>query len=147
MRIDESLILPLDPEALWPWISTPDRLAEWITDVQRFEAIPAGELQAGSRLIVHLARGAPIEASVERADRGHALVLRARGLPNDLEVLLTLQVSAQEGGSVLTLRAEAQLTGLLVFAESLITSKARAKLTCWAENLRQAIGRSPVRPT
>ena len=28
MRIEESVTLPVSPEALWPWISTPERLAE-----------------------------------------------------------------------------------------------------------------------
>ena len=70
MRIDESLVLGVKPDAVWPWISMPERLGEWITDAQRFESQPPGELVAGSRLIVHLPRGAPIEASVERAERG-----------------------------------------------------------------------------
>jgi carbon monoxide dehydrogenase subunit G len=142
MQVEESLILPVDPDSLWPWISTPDRLAEWITDAQRFEVEPAGELEEGSRLIVHLPRGAPIEGSVERADRGRMLVLRASGLPNDLEVLVTFLVRGQEGGSVLTLRAETQLKGLMVFAETMITSKARTKLKSWADSLRKAIGGS-----
>lgn len=142
MQIEESLILPVDSEALWPWISTPDHLAKWIAGVERFESEPIGELKEGSRLVVHLPRGSPIEATVERADRGHVLVLRARGLPNDLEVLVTLRVRGQEGSSVLTLRAEAELTGLLVFAEKLITAKARAKATDLAEALRRAVGGS-----
>ena len=145
MRIDESLVLTVGPEALWPWISTADRLAEWIADVQRFEARPAGELEEGSLLIVHLPRGAPIEASVERAERGRELVLRACGLPNELEVLVTFLVREQAGNSVLTLRAEAQLTGIMMFAENMITSKARAKLASWAEALRKAMGSSPGR--
>jgi carbon monoxide dehydrogenase subunit G len=132
MRIDESLALGVKPDALWPWISTPERLGEWITDAQRFESVPAGELVKGSRLIVHLPRGAPIEAIVESAERGRALVLRARGLPNDLEVLLTFSVREQGGGSLLSLGAETQLTGILMFAEKMIAAKARAKLTAWA---------------
>jgi uncharacterized protein YndB with AHSA1/START domain len=139
MRIEESLILPVDPEALWPWISTPDGLAKWITEVQRFEATPQGELEEGSRLVMHLPRGSPIEAIVERADRGDVLVMRASGLPNDLEVLVTLLVREQGGVSVLTLRAEAQLTGMLVFAESLIAGKARAKLKSWTDALRRVM--------
>lgn len=140
MRIDESLALGVKPGALWPWISTPERLGEWITDAQRFESVPAGELQKGSRLIVHLPRGAPIEAIVESAVRGESLVLRARGLPNDLEVLLTFSVREQGHGSLLSLSAEAELTGILMFAEKMIAAKARAKLTSWAEALRRAVG-------
>ncbi|SRR5260221_655244 len=135
MRIDESLVLGVKPDALWPWIATPERLGQWITDAQRFESVPAGELEKGSRLIVHLPRGAPIEAIVERAERGRVLVLRARGLPNDLEVVLTFLVREEEGGSVLSLSAETQLTGILMFAESMIAAKARAKLVAWAEGL------------
>ncbi len=143
MRIEESLTVPVNPDALWTWLSKPERLAEWITDVQRFEAKPAGELEVGSRLVAHLPRGAPIEAIVERADREQALVLRAKGLPNDLEVVVTFLVRAQEGQSVLLLRAEAQLTGLLVFAESLIAGKARAKVKAWSDTLVRVAGRSP----
>jgi carbon monoxide dehydrogenase subunit G len=139
MRIEESVRLAVDPEALWPWISTPDRLVEWITDVKRFEVRPAGELAAGSILVVHPVRGSPIQARVDRIDPGRRLVLRASGLPNDLEVLLTLETTAQPEGSLLTLRAEAELTGLLVFAEKMIASKARAKLATWIETLRKAI--------
>jgi carbon monoxide dehydrogenase subunit G len=141
MRIEESLIVPVNPDALWPWLSTPERLGQWITDVQRFEARPAGELEEGSQLVAHPPRGAPIEASVERADRGHALVLRAKGLPNDLEVLVTFLVREQEGRSNLTLRAEAQLTGLMIFAERLIAEKARAKVKIWADHLLEVVGR------
>src|SRR6266850_6482428 len=133
MRIDETLVLGVDPETLWPWISTTERLAEWIADAKSFEAKPAGALVQGSRLIVHLPRGAPIEANVERAERGRVLVLRAGGLPNKLEVLLTFLVREQEGHSVLTLSAETQLTGIMMFAEKMIASKARAKLTTWVE--------------
>jgi carbon monoxide dehydrogenase subunit G len=142
MRIDESLALAVKPDALWPWIATPERLGEWITDAQRFESAPAGELKQGSRLVVHLPRGTPIEAMVERAEPGRALVLRARGLPNDLEVLLSFSVREQAGGSLLSLSAETQLTGILMFAETMIAAKARAKLTAWAGALRKAVGGS-----
>jgi carbon monoxide dehydrogenase subunit G len=143
MQIEESLIVPVHPDALWPWLSTPERLAEWITDVQSFESRPAGELEVGSQLVARLPHGVPIEASVERADRGHALVLRASGLPKDLEVLVTFLVREQEGQSALLLRAETQLTGMLKFAESLIAGRARAKVKSWADNLIRAVGRSP----
>jgi uncharacterized protein YndB with AHSA1/START domain len=139
MRVEESVALAVSPEALWPWISTADGLARWITDAKRFEARPAGELGERSHLIVHLPRGDPIEAIVERAERGRVLALRARGLPNDLEVVVTFLVSEREAGSLLTLRAEAQLTGLLMFAEKMIASKARAKMESWAEALRRGI--------
>jgi hypothetical protein len=142
MQVEESLVIPVDTASLWPWLSTQERLAEWITDVQRFESRPAGELGAGSRLIAYLPRGAPIEARVERADRGHALVLRAIGLPNDLEVLVTFLVREEEGRSILTLRAEAQLTGMLVFAESLIAGRAKAKVKSWTEILLKVATRS-----
>jgi len=140
MQIEESFEMAVDAAALWPWISSPDRIAKWITDAKRFEAEPAGELEEGSRLIVYPPQGAPMEARVEKSERGRILVLRARGLPNNLEVLLTLSVRDQERGSVLTLRAESELTGILIFAEKMIASKARAKLKSWAENLRKAIG-------
>jgi len=142
MKIEESVIVPVEPDSLWPWLSTPERVAEWITDVQRFESRPAGELKMGSQLVAHLPRGAPIWASVERADRGHALILRASGLPNDLEVLVTFLVQEQKGQSDLILRAEAELTGLLVFAEGLIAGKARAKVKSWADNLLGVVSRS-----
>jgi carbon monoxide dehydrogenase subunit G len=141
MRIEESLALDVDAAALWPWISTADRLSEWIADVQRFEAKPAGELAVGSLLIVHLPRGTPIQATVERAERGKVLVLRASGLPDGLEVLVTFLVREEEGHAVLTLRAETLLTGIMIFAEKMIASKARAKLASWAEALREAVGR------
>ena len=140
MQVEESIGLAVDTAALWPWISNPDRMAEWITDAKRFEAEPAGELRAGSRLIVYPPQGAPIEARVEQSERGRTLVLRASGLPNNLEVLLTLSVRDQERSSVLTLRAEAELSGILIFAEKMIASNARARLKVWAENLRRAIG-------
>jgi hypothetical protein len=139
MRIEESIALSASPEVLWPWISTAERLGRWIADAERFEARPAGELAERSHLLVHVRRGAPIDAVVERAERGRALVLRARGLPNDLEVLVSFLVGEQAGGSALTLRAEAELTGLLMFAEGMIASKARAKVRAWAEALRRAL--------
>jgi carbon monoxide dehydrogenase subunit G len=140
VHVEESFEMAVDSAALWPWISEPERLAEWITDARRFESQPPGELEEGSRLIVHPRSGAPIEAKVEQVERGRSLVLRASGLPNDLEVLLTLRVRDQEGRSVLTLRAESELRGLLIFAEKMIASKARAKLRSWAEALKKRIG-------
>jgi len=142
VQIEETVDLATAPASLWPWISTPERLAQWITDVRRFEAAPPGDLEKGSRLIAHLARGAPIEASVERCDRGRALVLRAAGLPDDMEVLLTLSIDDRAGGSALSLRAETQLKGLMMFAEKLIAAKARAKLQAWIAALRGLIERS-----
>jgi carbon monoxide dehydrogenase subunit G len=142
MQIEETIELAAGPGALWPWISTPERLARWITDVQRFEAKPPGDLREGSHLVAHLARGAPIEASVERCELERALVLRATGLPNDLEVLLTLSIDERAGGSALTLRAETQLKGIMMFAEKLIATKARARLQAWTDALRGLVGRS-----
>jgi len=139
MRIEDSVVLPVAPEALWPWISTPEHLALWIRDVQRFEVRPAGELAAGSRMIVHLPRGAPLEATAERVERPRSLTLRARGLPDGLEVLLGFRVEEQADGSRLTLSAEAELQGLMIFAEALIASKARAKLASWTQALRAAL--------
>jgi len=139
VRIEESLGLPVDPETLWPWISTPERLARWIGDVDRFEVRPAGDLVQGSLLIVHLSRGAPLEATVERVERPWTLALRARGLPDDLEAFLGFRVQEEAGGTRLTMSAEAELHGLMIFAEKLIAAKARAKLSAWTEALRGAM--------
>ncbi len=139
MRIEEQIIFPVAADAFWPWISTPERLAEWITDVQRFEARPPGALKAGSLLVAHPPHGAPIEARVERVEPGRLLALRARGLPNDLDVLLTLEIREQGARSVLILLAETELSGILVFAEKMIASKVRAKLAAWTGTLRQRI--------
>jgi carbon monoxide dehydrogenase subunit G len=132
VRIEESLDLPVDPETLWPWISTPERLAEWIGDVERFEFRPP-------RVIAHLRRGAPLEAEVERSERPRTLTLRARGLPNDLEVLLGFEVRERAGGSNLTVSAETELSGLMIFAEKMIASKAQAKLASWTQALRERV--------
>ena len=139
MRIEESLVLPVTPEALWPWISTPARLAEWIGDVERFEARPAGELTVGSSLVAHLPRGTPIEATVESAEPSRTLVLLARGVPHDLEVRIEFRVEALEGGSRLTLGAQTRLSGLMVFAEKMIAGHARAKLASWTTALRARV--------
>jgi carbon monoxide dehydrogenase subunit G len=132
VRIEESLDLPVDPETLWPWISTPEGLAKWIGDVERFELRPP-------KLIAHPRRGAPIEATIEREERPRTFRLRASGLPNDLEAVLGFEVSAREGGSRLTISAETELRGLMVFAEKLIASKARAKLAEWTQALRARV--------
>lgn len=136
MRIEHALELPVPPAALWPWIAEPERLARWIRDVQRFEARPAGPLAAGSRLTAHLARGSSLEGRVERCTPERELVLLARGLPNELEVRLGFELEPAGNGTRLVLRAETELAGLLVFAESMIASKARAKLSTWSEALR-----------
>jgi len=142
MIVAQTLVLAGSPEALWPWISEPERLGRWITDAQRFEARPAGALAAGSTLLVHLPRGAPVEARVERVEAGRELVLRARGLPNDMEVALALTLRAEGGATRLELRAETELSGFLVFAEKMIASKAQAKLAAWAGNLRALVAAS-----
>jgi carbon monoxide dehydrogenase subunit G len=139
MIVEQSLALECSPEALWPWISEPERLARWIRDAQRFEARPAGPLAAGSTLLVHLPRGAPVEARVERVEAGRELALRARGLPNDMEVALAIRLCAEGRGARLELRAETELSGFLVFAEKMIASKAQAKLAAWAANLRALV--------
>jgi len=138
MQIEHSLVLGADPRTLWPWLATPEGLSRWIGEARSVESRPAGELEVGSLLIVHPPRGQPVEARVERADPGRTLVLRATGLPNDLEALLTFVVEAHPEGSRLTVRGETQLTGLMVFAEGLIASKAQAKLTAWLEVLQNA---------
>jgi len=139
MIVEQTLVLQAAPSALWPWISEPARLAQWISDAQRFEARPAGALAPGSTLVVHLPRGAPVEARVERVESGRELALRARGLPNDMEVALLFELRAEGTGSRLLLRAETQLTGMMIFAEKMIRSKAQTKLAAWAENLRALV--------
>jgi carbon monoxide dehydrogenase subunit G len=140
MIVERTLELPAAPAAVWPWVSEPEKLARWITDAARMEARPPGPLAFGSTLVVHLPRNAPLEARVERVEPGRELALRARGLPNDLEVVLSFTLQAEEAGSKLVLRAETELTGLMIFAEKMISSKAQAKLASWGENLRALVG-------
>ena len=142
MIVERTLELAAAPAAVWPWVSEPEKLARWITDAARFEARPAGPLAFGSTLVVHLPRSAPLEARVERVEPGHALALRARGLPNDMEVLLSFTLQGQGSGTQLVLRAETELSGLMIFAEKMIRSKAEAKLSAWAENLRALVAAS-----
>ena len=139
MIVEQTLVLQAAPVALWPWISEPARLAQWISDAQRFEARPAAPLAPGSTLVVHLPRGSPLEARVERVEPGRELALRARGLPNEMEVLLLFTLRAEGGGTRLVLRAETELTGMMIFAEKLFSSKAQAKLAAWAEKLRALV--------
>jgi uncharacterized protein YndB with AHSA1/START domain len=139
MIVEQTLEFAAAPALVWPWISEPERLARWISDAQRFEARPAGPLAPGSTLVVHLPRGSPIEARVERVEAGRELALRARGLPNDLQVALRFSLAAERGGTRLVLRAETELTGMMIFAEKLIASKAQAKLAAWAGNLRALV--------
>ncbi len=139
MIVERTLELAAAPAAVWPWISEPERLARWINDAQRFEARPEGPLALGSTLVVHLPRNAPLEARVERLEAGRELVLRARGLPNDLEVVLSFGLQAEGAKTRLALRAETELTGLMIFAEKLIASKAQAKLAAWSENLSRLV--------
>jgi carbon monoxide dehydrogenase subunit G len=139
MIVERTLALAAAPAAVWPWLSEPERLARWITDAQRFEARPAGPLAPGSTLVVHLPRGAPLEARVERVEPGRQLALRARGLPNDMEVALHFELEPEGNGTRLLLRAETELTGLMIFAEKMIASKAEAKLSVWAEKLRTLV--------
>jgi uncharacterized protein YndB with AHSA1/START domain len=142
MIVEHELELAAAPAAVWPWVSEPERIARWITDAARIEARPAGPLAFGSTLVVHLPRSAPLEARVERVEAGHALALRARGLPNDLEVVLSFTLQAEGSGTLAVLRAEAELTGLMIFAEKMIRSKADAKLMAWGENLRALVAAS-----
>jgi carbon monoxide dehydrogenase subunit G len=137
--VEQTLALDAAPAALWPWISEPERLARWISDAQRFEARPAGPLAPGSTLVVHLPRGAPVEARVERIEPGRELALRARGLPNDMEVALLFTLRAEGAGTRLVLRAETELTGFMIFAEKMIASKAQAKLAEWSGKLRALV--------
>lgn len=139
MRVEHELELPSPPAQVWPWIAEPERLAQWIRDVQRFEARPAGALATGSTLLAHLARGSTLEGRIERCTPGRELVLLARGLPNEMEVRLAFELAAAGTGSRLVVSAQTELTGLLVFAESMIASKARAKLEGWSSALRAAL--------
>ena len=139
MIVEKSLVLPQSPAAVWPWLSEPERLGQWISDAQRFEARPASPLASGSTLVVHLPRSAPVEARVERIEPGRELALRARGLPNDMEVVLSFVLNSEGSGSRLVLRAETQLTGFMIFAEKMIAGKAEAKLAAWSEKLRALV--------
>lgn len=139
MKIEHQLELPAPPAQVWPWIAEPARLAQWIRDVQRFELRPAGALAAGSTLLAQLERGSSLECRVECCTAGRELVLLASGLPNDMQVRLEFELQAAGGGSRLVLRAETELTGLMIFAESMIASKARAKLEGWSSALRTAL--------
>jgi carbon monoxide dehydrogenase subunit G len=139
MIVERTLELPAAPAAVWPWVSEPERIARWITDAARIEARPAGALAFGSALVVHLPRSSPLEARVERVEPGRALALRARGLPSDMEVVLSFTLQAEGNGTLLALRAETELSGLMIFAEKMIRSKAEAKLAGWGENLRALV--------
>ena len=139
MIVERTLELAAAPAAVWPWVSEPERISRWITDAQRIEARPAGALAFGSTLVVHLPRSAPLEARVERVEPGHALALRARGLPNDMQVVLSFEMDAHGTGTLLALKAETELSGFMIFAEKMIRSKAEAKLGSWGENLRALV--------
>lgn len=139
MIVEHTLELGAAPAAVWPWVSEPEKLARWISDAQRLEARPAGPLAFGSTLVVHLPRNAPLEARVERVDPGHGLALRARGLPNDMEIVLSIALQGHGSGTQLVLHAETELSGLMIFAEKMIRSKAEAKLAGWGENLRALV--------
>ena len=139
MIVEQTLSLPLPPAQLWPWVSEPAQLARWISDAQRFEARPAGALGVGSTLVVYPPRGTPLEARVVRIEVGRELALYARGLPNDMEVALSFTLAAEGQGTRLVLRAETQLSGLMIFAEKMIASKAQAKMTQWTGKLRELV--------
>jgi carbon monoxide dehydrogenase subunit G len=139
MFVEQTLVLQAAPAALWPWISEPERLAQWINEAQRFEVRPAGPLAAGSTLVMHLPRAAPVEARVERIEPGRGLSLRARGLPNDMEVALSFSLATEGNGTRLLMRAETELTGMMIFAEKLIASKAQAKLAQWTAKLVELV--------
>ena len=139
MLVEQTLDLEAAPAALWPWLSEPARLGRWISDAQRFEARPDGPLAAGSTLVVHLPRSAPVEVRVERCEAPRELRLRARGLPNEMEVALSFELSAQGGGTRLVLRAQTELTGLMIFAEKMIASRARERLASWTKALRASV--------
>ncbi len=139
MQVEHVLDFGVAPELVWPWISEPAKLAQWIRDAQRFEARPPGALAAGSTLVAYPARGAPIEGRVERCTSARELVLLVRGLPNEMEVRILFELSASSGGTHLVLRAQTELTGLMIFAESMIASKARAKLEAWSAALRTLV--------
>jgi len=112
MRVEESVAIEVAPAQLWPWLAEPARRARWMPEESR------------------------VASRVERSDPGRELVLHASGLPQDLEVRLTLSLAPEGGGTRLALRAEAELTGMMIFAEKLIASKAQAKLAEWGRNLR-----------
>ena len=118
MQVEETLQLALPPQELWPWLAEPARRARWIPEESR------------------------VASRVERADPPRELVLRASGLPQDLEVRLTLTLISEGAGTRLSLRAEAELTGMMIFAEKLIASKAQGKLAEWGRNLRALVAAS-----
>jgi carbon monoxide dehydrogenase subunit G len=143
MRIEESVAFEASPDTVWPWISAPERLSKWITDVERFEVSPAGELAVGSLLIAHLPKtGESIPARVEAIDPGRRLSLRASKLPNNVEVVLDFDLRQQDGGSLLVLSADAKLPGLLAFAGKMVASKARQKIAVWTGELRARLAAS-----
>jgi hypothetical protein len=56
-----------------------------------------------------------------------------------MEVVLSFTLQGQGGGTLLVLRAETELSGLMIFAEKMIRSKAQAKLAAWGGNLRALV--------
>ncbi|MBK7644572.1 MAG: hypothetical protein IPJ19_16260 [Planctomycetes bacterium] len=115
MIVEQSLKFESTPEALWPWIADPARRAQWIQDAQR------------------------VEVRVERSDPPRTLVLSAGGLPNDMQVRLEIALVPEGNGTRVDLRAQTELTGMMIFAEKMIASKAKSKLASWAENLRALV--------
>ena len=115
MQVEEAVTIELAPEQLWPWIAEPARRARWMPE----------ESKVASR--------------VERSEPVRELVLKASGLPQDLEVRLTISLAPQGTGTRLVLLAEAELTGLMIFAEKMIAAKGQAKLQQWAQSLRGCI--------
>ena len=141
MRIEETIELPYSPERIWPWLAEPERMPRWVEDVTSGRTRDGEPIRAGSLVeLVPKGRGATIVAEVVRCEKERELALRVQGgLPDGLVVEIAWNLAQSGTSTTLGLRAEAELTGLMIFMESLIANQARKKLRAYAERLSAVI--------
>lgn len=113
VRIERTIDLPADPDAVYEVIMDPARLREWVTIHESLDDAPDGLLERGSEMTqrLHVAgRGFTVRWTVVENARPHHVVWDGRG-PMHSHAGVTYELEPRDGGTRFTYMNEFALPG------------------------------------
>lgn len=136
-RIEESVLIPQKPHAVWPLLADPLAWRRWIEVLDIAESNPPGPLKTGSGVRIVGNKGPAIDARAVNVVDGQQIDLEASGLPFDLEARIEFRVAADGSGTRVSMAMSTELSGMMIFAEKMVMSKGSAALSRWLARLSE----------
>jgi uncharacterized protein YndB with AHSA1/START domain len=126
MRVEDTFEVRRPPEAVFDYLTDPERLPEWQTSTVEVRREGSGPLEVGERFKeVHAAMGRKLESTVEVAESARPSAFALRILDGALPLDGRWTFEANGGGTRVHFVGEAQVSGVKKLARPLIARQFR----------------------